>query len=102
MPTPQNPTYRTQELELAAFIKASGYALRGAELHGRLVEFSFDAEAAEAAERYFGGAQLPCRDLFQAHRSLRALIQQVREHAAQKVKSYVNGTEQLCQKANPL
>ena len=87
MPTP-HPTYHTAELELAAFIKASGYPLCGAKLRGRLVEFIFNADAAEAAERYFAGAQLPCRDLFQVHRSLRALIQQVREHEAQRSKPH--------------
>lgn len=76
--------YKTSELELASFLKAAGHALLGVYPNGRLVEFSFDASAEEAVERYFAGVQLSARELFEAHRSLRALIQQVREHQSHK------------------
>jgi hypothetical protein len=75
--------YRTNELELASFLKAQGHKLLGVEPKGRLVEFHFDASAEKAVEEYFAGAQLAARDLFEAHRSLRALIQQLKEHNAQ-------------------
>lgn len=75
--------YKTNELEIASFLKAAGHQLLGTELRGRLVEFSFDASAERGVESYFAGAQLAARDLFQAHRSLRALIQQVKSHTNQ-------------------
>jgi hypothetical protein len=78
-----NQQYKTTELELASFLKAQGYKLFRAELKGKLVEFYFDASARSAAEDYFAGAQLSARDLFEAHRSLRALIQQIKEHKTQ-------------------
>jgi hypothetical protein len=73
--------YTTIELELASFLKAQGHKLLGAQPKGRLVEFYFPASAESAVEDYFAGAQLSARELFEAHRSLRALIQQVREHS---------------------
>jgi hypothetical protein len=76
-------TYKTTELELASFLKARGHKLLRAELKSRLVEFSFPAQAESAIEDYFAGAQLSARELFEAHRSLRALVQQVREHHSQ-------------------
>ncbi len=82
-------SYTTVELELAAFLKAAGHKLLGARPSGRLVEFAFDASAESAVEQYFAGAQLSARELFEAHRSLRALIQQVREHQSHKT----NGTD---------
>ena len=78
-----NTQYKTSELELASFLKAQGLKLLGAQLKNRLVEFSFPASAESAVEDYFAGAQLSARELFEAHRSLRALIQQVREHQSQ-------------------
>lgn len=78
-----NTEYKTTELELASFLKAQGHKLLRAQLKNRLVEFSFPALAESAVEDYFAGAQLAARELFEAHRSLRALIQQVREHQSQ-------------------
>ena len=78
-----NTEYKTNELELASFLRARGHALLRAELKNRLVEFTFPAQAESAIEDYFAGAKLSARELFQAHRSLRALIQQVREHQSQ-------------------
>src|SRR5690349_15333362 len=75
--------YKTTELELASFLKARGQKLLRASLRGRLVEFYFPASAENTVEDYFAGAQLSARELFEAHRSLRALIQQVREHQSQ-------------------
>jgi hypothetical protein len=78
-----NQRYNTNELELASFLKAEGNKLLGVELKGRLVEFHFPASAESSVESYFAGAQLSARELFEAHRSLRALIQLVREHQSQ-------------------
>jgi hypothetical protein len=93
MPTTQ---YRTTELELASFLKARGHALLRAQLKGRLVEFYFPASAESAVEDYFAGAQLAARELFEAHRSLRALIQQVREHQSQigSENTWIQSTQQ--------
>lgn len=82
-----NNLYRTSELELASFLKAHGHKLLGTEVNGKLVEFHFDASAEGAVEHYFAGASLPARDLFEAHRSLRALIVQIREHSSQHKRS---------------
>lgn len=76
--------YRTGELELASFLKARGHRLAGARMDGRFVSFEFDPAASADADNYFTGAATSARDLFEAHRSLRALIQQVREHASQR------------------
>jgi len=78
-----NTQYKTTELELASFLKARGQKLLGAQLKNRLVEFYFPASAENAVMDYFAGAQLAARELFEAHRSLRALIQQVGEHHSQ-------------------
>jgi hypothetical protein len=80
--------YRTSELEIASFLKARGHRLTSAKLDGRFVVFEFDAAASTDVPTYFSGAETPARELFEAHRSLRALIQQVKEHSSQK-----NGTE---------
>jgi predicted O-methyltransferase YrrM len=79
--------YRTSELELAAFLKARGHRLLSAKQNGKMVTFEFTPEAADDADNYFSGAESSARELFEAHRSLRALIQQVREHASQKIGS---------------
>jgi hypothetical protein len=78
-----NTQYKTTELELASFLKARGHTLLRAQLKGRLVEFFFPAQAENAVEDYFAGAQLSARALFEAHRSLRALIQQIKSHHTQ-------------------
>ena len=82
------PTYRTTELEIASFLKARGHRLVSANLDGRFVAFEFDPAASSDVSAYFSGAETPARELFEAHRSLRALIQQVKEHSSQR-----NGTE---------
>ena len=76
--------YRTLELEVAAFLKARGHRLLSANLDGKVVAFRFGSDAAPDVQSYFEGAEVPARELFEAHRSLRALIQQVREHDSQK------------------
>jgi len=77
--------YLTSELEMASYLKCRGHKLLSAKLTGRLVTFEFEAEngTREDADLYFGGAEVSARELFQAHRSLRALIQQVKEHSFQ-------------------
>ena len=75
--------YKTTELELASFLKARGHRLNAAKLDGRLVSFEFEPAASQDADNYFSGAETSARELFEAHRSLRALIQQVREHSTQ-------------------
>jgi hypothetical protein len=82
--------YRTTELELAAFLKARGHRLLSAKQSGKMVTFEFTSDAADDVDNYFSGAESSARELFEAHRSLRALIQQVREHTSQKI-----GTEKL-------
>jgi hypothetical protein len=77
--------YRTSELEIAAFLKARGHRLVSAKLDGRFVTFEFDPIAAADVPTYFGGGETPARELFEAHRSLRALIQQVKEHSSQQI-----------------
>jgi hypothetical protein len=77
--------YKTTELEIASFLKARGHRLIAARLDGRFVAFEFDSTAAADVPTYFGGGETPARDLFEAHRSLRALIQQVKEHSSQKI-----------------
>ncbi len=77
-------TYRTSELEVASFLKTRGHKLVGAKPQGRIVEFSFDASAASDLDAYISGAEVPARELFEAHRSLRALIQQVKENQQQR------------------
>lgn len=72
--------YTTNDLELDSYLKASGHRLLGADLRGKLVEFYFDVSAEEAVNAYFAGTPLSARELFEAHRSLRALIQQVKQH----------------------
>jgi hypothetical protein len=78
------PPYRTTELEIASFLKARGHKLTAAKMDGRFVSFEFDPAAASDVATYFTGAETSARDLFEAHRSLRAMIQQVREHSSQK------------------
>lgn len=79
--------YRTTELELGAFLKARGHALLEAIPQGRIVTFVFDGTAAPDADAYFGGEPISARNLFEAHRGLRALIQQVKEHQYQQNRS---------------
>jgi len=75
--------YRTSELELASFLKARGHKLLDARMSGRVVTFEFAQTAAEDVDAYFAGIEVSARELFEAHRSLRALIQQVREYSSQ-------------------
>lgn len=79
-----NTTYRTTELEVAAFLKARGHRLLNAQAAGRVVAFSFEDGAGEDVDQYIAGAEVPARELFEAHRSLRALIQQVKENQLQR------------------
>lgn len=76
-------TYRTSELEIASYLRAIGRKLLTAKVDGRFVAFEFEAAAANDVSGYFAGAETVARDLFEAHRSLRALIQQVKEHSFQ-------------------
>lgn len=73
-------TYRTTELEVAAFLKAKGHQVQEAVPQGRIVTFLFDDSVVPDVDAYFGGARVPAKELFEAHRCLRALIQQVKEH----------------------
>jgi hypothetical protein len=83
MTTTQTQPYKTTELELASFLKSRGHRLLSAKMSGRFVAFEFESDAAEDVSLYFSGAETSARELFEAHRSLRALIQQVREHSTQ-------------------
>jgi hypothetical protein len=73
-------SYKTTELELASFLKARGHRLLGASPRGTIVEFSFDGSASGDVGEYIAGAAVRARELFEAHRALRALIATVREH----------------------
>lgn len=73
-------SYRTTELELASFLRAKGHRVQEAIPQGRLVALVFDGEVATDVSAYFAGEQISAQELFGAHRSLRALIQQVKEH----------------------
>jgi hypothetical protein len=75
----QQHPYTTDELELAAFLKATGHRLLGVRPTGRLVSFSFEASAWADVGKYFSGAEISGRELFEAHRHLRTLIRQVKE-----------------------
>ena len=44
------------------------------------MEFAFDSNSTSDVDAYIEGAHISARDLFEAHRSLRALIQQVKQH----------------------
>jgi len=62
-----------------------------AQLKDRLVEFFFPASAEKAVDDYFAGVQLSARELFEAHRSLRALIQQLKSHKNQNGEKFNDG-----------
>ncbi len=76
--------YETTELEIASFLKARGHPMLKAEVRDNIVTFAFDPGASADVEAYFGGVQMSARELFEAHRSLRALIQQVKKHNINK------------------
>ena len=76
--------YRTNELEIASFLKARGHQLNDTRIEGHIVSFGFAAAAAADVDAYFRGIEVPARNLFEAHRALRALIQQVKQHHAQR------------------
>jgi hypothetical protein len=80
----QQQPYSTDELELAAFLKATGHRLLSLKPKGRLVSFSFDASASSDVEKYFSGAESSGRDLFEAHRHLRTLIKQIKQHTSER------------------
>jgi hypothetical protein len=94
MQTEHHPPYVTLELEIASYLKASGHHLLGASPKGRLIEFQFDASAEKAVDGYFAGASLSARELFEAHRALRALIQQVKQHQSRSGSPYTCTTPQ--------
>lgn len=89
-------SYKTTELEVASFLKARGHRLIGASPTGRLVEFAFESTAAPDVEVYIQGETIAARDLFEAHRSLRALIQQVKQHNQNRTEN--NNTWNLMKK----
>jgi hypothetical protein len=93
----QHPdSYRTSELEVASFLKARGHKLLRAIPAGKLVEFAFDTDAASDVDAYISGATIPAREVFEAHRSLRALIQQVKQHNQNRseINTWYNRTQQ--------
>ena len=75
----QPQLYTTDELELAAYLKARGHRLIDAAATGTLVTFSFAPSAQADLAEYFAGAEISARELFQAHRHLRALIEQIKQ-----------------------
>jgi hypothetical protein len=75
-----NQPYKTTELEIAAFLKARGHRLIEATPHGAIVEFAYPPDATPEVDAYFSGAEIRAQELFEAHRSLRALILQIKKH----------------------
>ena len=76
--------YRTNELEIASFLKAKGHNVKDPRIEGHIVSFGFDPSAAADVDNYFRGIEVPARNLFEAHRALRALIQQLKQHHTQQ------------------
>lgn len=92
--TQPQPPYKTAELELASFLKSRGHRLLSAKMTGRFVTFEFESDAADDVDSYFGGAETSARELFEAHRSLRSLISQVREHSSQIGSEHTSNEQQ--------
>ncbi len=63
-------------------------AIVATEPDGHLMSFTFEGTASADADAYFLGSSVPARELFEAHRHLRALIQQLKQHLNQQ-----NGSE---------
>ena len=72
--------YITTELDIASFLVASGYRVLDSQPHGPIVQFTFDPSATTAVEGYFSGASLPVQEVFRAHRHLRTMIKQIKNH----------------------
>lgn len=78
-PSPDGTNFRTDNLELAAFLMARKHRLIGAIPSGRLVAFEFEPSAsADVANFFSGSTPLPPITLFEHHRTLRSLIATVR------------------------
>jgi hypothetical protein len=77
--------YSTTELEVAAFLKARGHRLVDAKPHGHLVSFWFEESAATDLDSYFCGVEVSARELFEAHRSLRGIIRQLKENNTNRI-----------------
>jgi hypothetical protein len=80
-------SYQTTELEIAAFLKARGHRLVQVIPAGRLACFEFEQAAEPDVTTYMSGALVSARELFEAHRHLRALIQQLKQHSNQQNRS---------------
>jgi hypothetical protein len=65
---------------LTSYLKSKHHRVQKALPQCKIVTFSFDDSVVPDVDAYFGGAQVPAKELFEAHRCLRALIQQVKEH----------------------
>ena len=80
----EDDTYRTDNLELAAYLLARGHRLIGADQTGQLVAFVFEPGAAEDVANFFSGttpigaAPIPPVKLFEHHRTLRSMIATMR------------------------
>ena len=78
-PSSDGGDFRTQNLELAAYLMARRHRLVGAIPSGRLVVFEFEPSAVADVSNFFSGSiPLPPITLFEHHRTLRSLIATVR------------------------
>jgi hypothetical protein len=83
-------SYRTDNLELSAYLLARGHRLIGADPSGSLVTFVFESRAAEDVANFFAGttpagagaAPIPPIKLFEHHRTLRSMISTIRNTGA--------------------
>lgn len=72
-------TFRTESLELASYLLARGHRLIGTDREERLVIFVFPGEAtADTASFFDASVALPPIKIFEAHRSLRMMLNMVR------------------------
>ncbi len=76
--------YVTDELEIAAFLRATGHTLLEVtpttSLSDAMAIFTFEPRAETAVKEYKAGASLPVRDVFKAYRRLLKTVQEVKDY----------------------
>lgn len=71
--------HRTTDLNFAAFLIVSGYAIKAAERDGKRAQFIFEIEADELQKlqmAWVGGGQVAARSYAETLRSLKSIIHQ--------------------------
>jgi hypothetical protein len=72
-------TFRTESLELASYLLARGHRLIGTDRDDRMIIFVFPGEASSDTASFFDASvALPPIKIFEAHRSLRMMVNMVR------------------------